>query len=437
MLKASIVQNQINTHKLELLKDLKILMQNSSVTGISQETAPFGKDVRKILDIIVSLGKTYGFKTKIVNDAMAYVQWGNDNDNYVAIVGHLDVVNPGEGWSYPPFDLSEKQGVLYGRGILDNKGPIFSCLFGMKLLKDMGFKPQRTIRIIFGSDEESGSRDVALYLEKEKPPYFGFTPDCKFPVVYGERGIVSYEIQTSFSQSEIAQISQIQGNQSADHVPDNLKVEVNGSSLNIKGKRTPTNAPEMGENAITYLAKEIIEKKLVKNQIAKYFDWLYKSFHKKHFGQGLGITFSDEESGKLIQTPYQLIKEGNNLILDIAIRYPVSINEEQITKKIAKAIYPGSELKIIRSFPSVLHDKNSNYIKQLSQVYAYVMGKYYPPVTTTGATYARTMPNIVAFGPSFPGQKGIAHKQDEWLKTSDLLKMLEIYMQSIYVMTIE
>lgn len=102
MLKASIVQNQINTHKLELLKDLKILMQSSSVTGISQETPPFGKDVRKILGIIVSLGKTYGFKTKIVNDAMAYVQWGNDNDNYVAIVGHLDVVNPGEGWSYPP-----------------------------------------------------------------------------------------------------------------------------------------------------------------------------------------------------------------------------------------------------------------------------------------------------------------------------------------------
>jgi dipeptidase, putative len=265
LLKASIVQNQINTHKLELLKDLKILMQSSSVTGISQETAPFGKDVRKILDIIVSLGKTYGFKTKIVNDAMAYVQWGNDNDNYVAIVGHLDVVNPGEGWSYPPFDLSEKQGVLYGRGILDNKGPIFSCLFGMKLLKDMGFKPQRTIRIIFGSDEESGSRDVALYLEKEKPPYSGFTPDCKFPVVYGERGIVSYEIQTSFSQSEIAQISQIQGNQSADHVPDNLKVEVNGSSLNIKGKEPRLMTPEMGENAITYLAKEIIEKSLLKS----------------------------------------------------------------------------------------------------------------------------------------------------------------------------
>jgi len=48
------------------------------------------------------------------------------------------------------------------------------------------------------------------------------------------------------------------------------------------------------------------------------------------------------------------------------------------------------------------------------------------PVTTTGITYARSLPNIVAFGPSFPGQRGIAHKENEWLKLSDWRKMIEI-----------
>jgi acetylornithine deacetylase/succinyl-diaminopimelate desuccinylase-like protein len=41
------------------------------------------------------------------------------------------------------------------------------------------------------------------------------------------------------------------------------------------------------------------------------------------------------------------------------------------------------------------------------------------------------MPNIVAFGPSFPGQKGIAHKEDEWLNISDFRRMLVINYLSI------
>ena len=59
---------------------------------------------------------------------------------------------------------------LYGRGILDNKGPILACLYGMKLLKELGYQPKKTIRLMFGTDEESGSGDIPLYLEKENAP---------------------------------------------------------------------------------------------------------------------------------------------------------------------------------------------------------------------------------------------------------------------------
>ncbi|MBV6552662.1 M20/M25/M40 family metallo-hydrolase, partial [Acinetobacter soli] len=85
------------------------------------------------------------------------------------------------GWDFPSFDLSEKDGHLYGRGILDNKGPIISCLYGMKLLKELGHQPKKNLRIIFGTDEESGMSDVPHYLAAEQPPVFGFTPDCKYP----------------------------------------------------------------------------------------------------------------------------------------------------------------------------------------------------------------------------------------------------------------
>ena len=53
-------------------------------------------------------------------------------------------------------------------------------------------------------------------------------------------------------------------------------------------------------------------------------------------------------------------------------------------------------------------------------------------MTTTGATYARYMPNTVAFGPSFHGQKGIAHKENEYFVEADLKTNLIIYALAIY-----
>ena len=78
---------------------------------------------------------------------------------------------------------------------------------------------KETIRLMFGTDEESGSGDIPLYLEGKRTR-FGFTPDCKYPVVYGERGIVNYEITTTIPDDSSEQIGQIIGDQAKDHVPD-------------------------------------------------------------------------------------------------------------------------------------------------------------------------------------------------------------------------
>ena len=84
--------------------------------------------------------------------------------------------------------------MIYSRGVLDNKGPIFSCLYALYALKELGIVPDRQVRIIFGCDEETGFEDLKYYLSKEKPPVMGFTPDCKYPVVYAERGRALVEI---------------------------------------------------------------------------------------------------------------------------------------------------------------------------------------------------------------------------------------------------
>ncbi len=208
-----------------------------------------------------------------------------------------------------------------------------------------------------------------------------------------------------------------------------------GKTTAITGKRAPSNAPELGKNAITLLAQKISEEQLVKGNLLQYFDWLTASFHEKHYGEGVALDFKDQDSGQLILTPYALEKRGQQLVLSLAVRYPVSITENEVTTQLTKALFPESEVTVIRRLPSTLFPKDERNVQKLTKVYEQITGLDGTPVTTTGATYARFMPNIVAFGPSFPGQKGIAHNQDEYMDEKDLLLNLEIYMQAMIALT--
>ena len=423
-------------HRDEFIAMLRQMIAIPRVRGIAAPHAPFGQAPKDALELAVKLGAAYGFKTDIVNDAMAVIQWGDNNDDFIGIVGHLDVVPAGESnWVTPPFDLDERDGRLYGRGILDNKGPIMACLFGMKLLKDAGYQPKKTIRLILGSDEESGSADVLRYLQSEPAPRFGFTPDCKYPVVYAERGIINYKVTTTLPESALAVIGEIVGDMSLDHVPDHLTTTLNGQQLTATGVRVPTNAPEQGVNALTELAKQIVAAEAVPAALHDYCAWLVAALAEKHYGEGLDMAFVDEDSGKLIVTPYSLTTAPTSITLELAMRYPVTFSEADVTAALEKAVPAGSKIEVTRTIPSVMHDKDDINVQRLSQVYADLTGLDGTPVTTTGATYSRVMPNIVAFGPSFPGQKGIAHKENEWMIESDLKMCMMIDMGALVALT--
>lgn len=431
MIEEKVIDEAINNSKSDFYTELKKIISIKSVKSTAKENAPFGEGPKEALTTIVSIIRKMGFKAGIVNNAMAYAQWGDDDDHYIGVIDHLDVVPAGDKWISDPYVLTKRGSKYYGRGILDNKGPAFATLWGMYLLKQLGYHPKNTIRIVFGSDEESGSADVKIYLEKEKPPIFGWTADCKYPVVYGERGIVNYAINTLIDDGSLSEIGDIQGDMSKDHVPDEVSMRINGEEISYEGKRVPSNAPELGKNSITYLAKKIITNNLVNGQLKNYFKWIVNSIHEQHFGEGLGIAFKDSDSGKLIMTPTAISKTESGMCIELAMRYPVSYREEDITKGMQKNLPPNSRIEVTRSIPSVMHDKDSKYIRKLSEVYEKVTGLDGTPVTTTGATYARVMPNIIAFGPSFPGQKGIAHKENEWMEDKDILLNMKIYMIAI------
>ena len=93
-----------------------------------------------------------------------------------------------DAWSVAPFSGTADQTYVYGRGSADDKGPLVQALLAMKALAQSGVPRTHTVRLLVGSDEESGSTDVTTYLKTHAAPDYTLVLDSNFPVVVGEKG---------------------------------------------------------------------------------------------------------------------------------------------------------------------------------------------------------------------------------------------------------
>ena len=116
----------------------------------------------------------------------------------------MDVVPArAEDWTVcPPFEPVVRQGRIYGRGALDDKGPTIAALYAAAVLADFGLPLTKTVRFILGCNEESGMECVKYFLEKYEPPALGFAPDGRFPLVNGEKGICHFQLAASFPPAQ-------------------------------------------------------------------------------------------------------------------------------------------------------------------------------------------------------------------------------------------
>ena len=340
-----------------LFDGLRRMVAIPSIRGKEEPDAPFGRGPKQALEEVLKISTELGFYTKNIDDKIGYAQYGEDRSDgaYYGIFGHVDVMPLGEGWNSPPLSLTLREGKLFGRGTLDNKGPILSNLYALYVLKENGVTFDRPVRIVFGTNEETGFGCVKRYLTKEIPPTFGWTPDCKWPVVYGERG--------------------------------RLKVRVS--------------VPE--------------------SRVADLYDFANrKLLHTNHHGEELGIAYQDEDFGMMQLRGETFGIEENQHYVEWTMCYPASCTKSDLLNQITAQLPEKATLEVISHWAPVLYDKSSKYVQALQQVYTDVTKSDSIPVTTTGGTYAKIIPNIIAYGPSFPGQRDIAHLPNEWIGVKDL-----------------
>lgn len=368
----NILNDKIDEFESQMINHIVEVVKIPSLESEASKNAPFGKEVNNALLKALEISEELGFKTKNIDGYMGYAQFG-EGDDYVAVVGHLDVVPTEEGWINPPFSGHIEDGKIYSRGILDNKGPIMSALYGLYAIKEASLKLTKPVRIIFGTDEESGFEDLTYYLSKEKPPIMGFTPDCKYPVVYGERGRAKISIGVNIDKDNSSELTK------------------------------------------------------------EFFDFVNQYFlSSKTDGDRLGINYKDEEFGTMQLRGYNLEAEDNYLSFECVLSYPAVCTIEQIITQIESKMSSNLTLKLVQNYNPVKFEKDCFLVKSLQEAYEEVTNLDGTPVTTTGGTYAKAMPNIVPFGPSFPGQKGIGHNPNEYMDISDIVLNAKIYSQAIY-----
>ncbi|MGL5190627.1 MAG: Sapep family Mn(2+)-dependent dipeptidase, partial [Cetobacterium sp.] len=218
------LEHYIDENFQDTLKDIQKIIKIKTVKEESTDGAPFGLGLKKGLEETLKIAKDLGFKTVNLDNYIGYAEFG-EGEEYIGILGHIDVVPEGEHskWSVPPFSGEIVERNIISRGALDNKGPIISALHSMKALKESIPTFNHRVRIIFGTNEESGDEDIKYYLSKEKAPKYAFTPDGQFPVVFSEKGIYTFSFKDSFLKEDTS-ILDIVGGTRSNVVPEEAKV---------------------------------------------------------------------------------------------------------------------------------------------------------------------------------------------------------------------
>lgn len=340
----------------------------------------------------------------------------------IGILCHLDVVPPGENWVHEPFSGEIEEGKIYGRGVLDDKGPAITAVYAMKDLLDSGIELKKRIRIIFGCQEETGEwTDMDYYKEHEELPSFGFTPDADFPAIYGEMGIAMINLVMPKIESGI---EYAEGGQATNMVPAYAKAIVSGKEFEATGVAAHGSTPWEGKNAISKLMKEI-EACNPACSLAKFYN---EKIGNHLHGEKIGLELLDEASGMLSFNVGKIYEEDDFIKLAVDIRFPVTYTVEDVISRLEEEVRPfGLNVEIITDMKPVYMDKNGKVISTLMEAYREVTSDKAEASVMGGGTYARAMDNIVAFGPVFPGRECTEHCADEYIYIEDLEKMRKIY----------
>lgn len=405
----------------EMIEALQKLVSFQSIAKDEGPEYPYGKEVCGAKEYVLELAKSFGMRAEDVPGKYAYIEIG-EGPRLIGILSHLDVVPAGDGWTQDPFGGEIVDGKIYGRGTTDDKGPTIAVLYAMKALKEKTTLSAR-IRLILGQTEENGEwRDIEAYTDAEEIPECGFTPDGDFPAIQNELGAMVFRVrmpQSGFLQGE--------GGTAPNMVPARARVKTEFGTYEASGKACHGCAPWLGLNGISELMEKVHQAEPENRFLRMYADLIGKTI----YGEKLGIA-AEDESGKLTLNVGLFEVQDETATLMVDIRYPAKKNPDEISGSLVRQFSSyGASCECVYHVRPLYTPSDSPVLGALLSAYREVTGDDSRPISIGGGTYAKAMPNMVAFGPNFPGHENREHMEDEYILVEDFLKLEEIYERAL------
>ncbi|MBV8516093.1 MAG: Sapep family Mn(2+)-dependent dipeptidase [Acidobacteria bacterium] len=386
-----------------------------------------------------------------------------------------------EAWTIPPFEGRVVDGYMLGRGAADDKGPLVQALLAMKALKESRVRRTHHIRLLVGSEEESDAKEIPEYLKEHQPPDYSLVLDSEFPVVVGEKAWDALAVATTLDSrpgvEKPYRVDLLDAGLSTSIVPDHAEARLfwTGEHANwqpLMDALTKVALPEGtrlvlgpqgailrvvtyghsahagvniegGRNALVALAR-VLEGQLPTGGADDLLAFARLAGQDLH-GTGLGITDSDPIWGRYSVNVATIKRDANDAKTFVFVtnlrRIPPRTAPQarayleafvaDFNKRTGASLTINAAKTYFEDEP-LGFDPHEPLVQRLMKAYARATGVASPkPAISGGGTYAKRLPNSIAFGMWFPGKPYPGHDVDEKISVDDLQRGARVLIDAL------
>lgn len=458
------IEHWVASRRGDIILDISRLVRIKSVSRSDSLIKPYGKGCRDVMDEMCRISTGHGLPVKNFGYQVGVA--GNSESD-IGIWGHLDVVEEGDGWLYPPYEGMIRDGFLIGRGSADNKASVIAGLYTVLCLQELCGSLRHSTGVYFGCNEEAGMNDINYFLSHAKSPALSLVADAGFPVCYGESGYL--DIRLTSKSCLPKEIQFLEAGTAHNMVPGRaiialktmlspssapgITLERRGDTLWAEAKGLPghTAFPQGSRNAIGILSGYLLDTGLLPVGQRQLFHFL-RELCSDFKGKPLKISEEYGFPAPLYCVPTMLRMENDKLTLDLNLRYPAGapVEDPRILEEKAllaslenSAVELGFQLSVLKSSPPKLHrNREDPVVRKLCQVYLETVdgATAKEPFIMAGGCYAGKLPDALGFGPGIalkkpnsflPSGHGGAHGPDECVHIDSVLALINTYVQAI------
>lgn len=421
------IDGYIKANRNQIMEDILELIRIKSVNGQAAEN-------EAALNLFLHKAENMGFQTMRTSTGDVGIVELGQGDETLGILVHMDVVGVGDTdkWTYPPFEGRIAKGFIWGRGVVDDKGPAVMCLYALKAIKELDIPLNKRVWLIVGTSEESEWTDIANFKKEFPVPDFGFSPDGDFPIFNKEKGYC--DIQMRFTEPCIDILEKLDAGDSPNTIPSRAELKIrNQDNLIYHGIACHSSAPGIGVNAISKMAVELSYRTEF-NFIRFLNDFLAKDYNGEKLGLDKKADTNLSPAQCSIIVPTILKLEGDKVMLNVNVRSCAGVGREDViaafTRQKKKYNF---EMELYDFLEPMSVDEKEAFLQVMAEVYEdYGYDSSFQ--SALGTSYAKSMDHFVSFGPVFQTEPSCAHMEDERLSVAAMITATQIY--TTYIATV-